>query len=103
MDVINLKMKSLLSLGVDIPSNGQMFNFVMVASSDKRAVYTIGDGLHHWEYGTKQGDIIWKFSCSNGIEQCTWTEIPTKLKYGRLNTVAMTIPNALADKLCKSN
>ena len=42
-----------------------------------------------------------KLSLGDGnIENCVWTKIPTKLQNDVKDTVAMPIPNALADKLC---
>ena len=79
-------------LGALLPFNVK--NHEIVASEDNKVLYTIGNrysfGLH----------VIFKFECTNSITDCSWTKVPTQLQYGRYNTVAMTIPNTLAAKLC---
>ena len=79
-------------LGVDLPVI--MINHRIVASKDNENLYTIGNS---WSPSNKD---IYKFTCTNSITKCSWTKIETKLQYGRSSTVAMTIPNALANKLC---
>jgi len=66
----------------------------IVASKDNKVLYTIGNHFPHYNKD------IFKFECTNSITNCSWTKIPTQLQYGRYDTVAMTIPNSLADKLC---
>ena len=79
-------------LGVDLPVN--LLSHEIVASKDQSVLYTIGNGA------TSNNKDIYKFACTNSITNCSWTKIPTQLQYGRYGTVAMSIPNALANKLC---
>ena len=66
----------------------------MVASKDKTSLYTIGNGK------SSNNKDIYKFECTQSITECSWTKIPTQLQSGRKQTVAMPIPNELANKLC---
>ena len=77
-------------LGVDLPVG--IHGHEIVASKDNKVLYTIGN-IHFKK-------DIFKFACTNSISNCSWTKIPTQLQYGRSETVAMTIPNELAYKLC---
>ena len=79
-------------LGVDLPV--RIYAHEMVASKDNKVLYTIGN-----LYPDNDKDI-YKFACTNSITNCSWTKISTELQYGRQWTVAMSIPNALSDKLC---
>ena len=79
-------------LGVNLPVGIE--NHEIVASKDNKVLYTIGN-----RYSSNNKDI-YKFTCTNSITNCSWTKIPTQLQYGRSHTVAMTIPNSLAAKLC---
>ena len=76
--------------GVDLPVNMSFHEIVASAGN----LYTIGN-----KYGSNNKDIF-KFECNNSIKNCSWSKIQTKVQYGRQSTVAMTIPNALSDKLC---
>ena len=67
----------------------------IVASKDKQNLYTIGNGY------VKHNNDIYMLTCLESINNCTWTKIDTKLSLERYGTVAMRIPNALADKLCQ--
>ena len=81
--------------GSDLPVS--LMNFAMVASSDKKSVYTIG-GYSNPGGRTKD---IYKYSCkNNNINDCQWTMIDTKLKAPTNGNVAFSIPNALVEKLC---
>jgi len=75
---------------VDLPVGIE--NHEIVASKDNKVLYTIG------KYSNNKD--IYKFTCTNSITNCSWTKIPTQLQYGRHYSVAMTIPNSLAAKLC---
>merc|ERR1712062_601127 len=77
---------------VDLPAG--ITNHEIVASKDNKVLYTIGNS-----YSSDDKDI-YKFTCPNSITDCSWTKIPTQLQYGRYDTVAMTIPDTLAAKLC---
>ena len=79
-------------LGVHLPVN--LAEHEIVASEDNKYLYTIGN-----DYSSNNKDIF-KFTCTNSIKNCSWTKILTKLQYGRELTVAMPIPNALANTLC---
>ena len=80
-------------LGVDLPVgiNGHE----IVASKYDKVLYTIGNRYY---YNNKDKDIF-KFAWTNSITNCSWTKVPTQLQYGRHSTVAMTIPDTLANKL----
>jgi len=73
---------------VDLPV--KISDHEIVAS--KGNLYTIGSSFNNKD--------IYKFACTNSITNCSWTKIPTQLQYGRRQTVAMPIPDALANKLC---
>ena len=75
-------------LGVDLPVNIQEHEIV----ASKGNLYTIGN-----LFSPKD---IYKFECTNSITDCSWTKIPTQLQYGRYWTVAMPIPDELANALC---
>ena len=66
-----------------------------VASSNQQALYTIGND------NTQFNKNIYKFSCSGSIDNCAWTLMKTKLRYGRNFPIAFSIPDDLAIKLCK--
>ena len=88
---------TILLLGADFPSGSYVHGYDhshhdMVASYDKSFLYTIGNA------GSLKD--IHKYSCSGSITNCKWTKINVQLKYGRRSTVAFTIPEALATKLC---
>ena len=87
------KMRLIFILGVDLPVS-YLSNSEMVASNDNKVLYTIGNG---WSDLNKN---IFKFSCTNSITNCSWTEIETKLQYGRGLTVAIPLPDSMANKLC---
>ena len=80
-------------LGVEFPIT--IFNPQIVASKDKQNLYIIGN------VNDPHNKEIYKLSCLESINNCTWTKIDTKLTLERHGTVAMWIPNALADKLCQ--
>ena len=77
----------------------------MVASPDKNIVYS---------FGSRWSKKIFKFSCpefhcanpqkcglsEDQIQQCQWEELGTKLAHERDRSVAMSIPEDLANKLC---
>jgi len=77
---------------IDLPVG--IYDHEIVASKDNKVLYTIGNG-----YSSNDKDI-YKFECTNSITNCSWTKIPTQLQYGRWKSVAMTIPDTLAAKLC---
>ena len=79
-------------LGVDVPV--RITSHEIVAFEDKTALYTIGNG------NSSNNKDIYKFECINSITDCSWTKIPTQLQYGRYSTVAMPIPDELANALC---
>ena len=79
-------------LGVDLPVPFHLHE--IVASKDNKVLYTIGNWI------SSNNKDIYKFECSNSITNCSWTKVPTQLQYSREKTVAMTIPDTLADKLC---
>ena len=78
---------------MDLPVN--LAYHEIVASKGQTNLYTIG-------YGGSKKDEIYKFSCTNSITNCSWTQILTKLRHGRWETVAMSISDTLANKLCYS-
>ena len=78
-------------LGPNLPVN--MAEHEMVASPNNQVLYTFGN-----DYRPRED--IFKFSCSGSINSCQWTKSNLKLKYGRHETVAFRIPDALANKLC---
>ena len=80
-------------LGPNLPVG--MAEHEMVASPNNQVLYTFGN-----YYGGNNKDIF-KFSCSGNINSCQWTKTNLKLKYGREESVAFRIPDALANKLCK--
>ena len=77
-------------LGVDLPV--RLAEHEIVASNDNKYLYTIGNYY--------SPNDIYRFTCTNSITNCSWTKVPTQLQYGRKETVAMTIPDTLANKLC---
>ena len=79
-------------LGVDLPVNQAQHE--IVASKDNKVLYTIGSS----RYSHTDRDIL-KFSCTNSITNCSWTKIATKLQYGRYGTVAIPLPDSMANKL----
>merc|ERR1719367_275582 len=79
--------------GVEFPIT--IFNPQIVASKDKQNLYTFGN------VKDRHNKEIYKLSCLESINNCAWTKIDTKLTLERYGTVAMRIPNALADKLCQ--
>ena len=78
-------------LGVDLPV--RLAEHEIVASNDNKVLYTIGNG-----YSSNNNDIF-KFACTNSITNCSWTKIATKLQYGRYGTVAIPLPDSMANKL----
>ena len=91
--MIDIKMRLIFILGVDLPVS-YLSNSEMVASNDNKVLYTIGNG---WSDLNKN---IFKFECTNSITNCSWTKIETKLQYGRGYTVAIPLPDSMANKLC---
>ena len=86
-------------LGVQLPVRMQRQE--IVASKGNKFLYTIGNFYSHLDfYNNPLDKKIYKLECINSITNCSWTKISTKLQYGRHSTVAMSIPNALSDKLC---
>ena len=83
-----------LILGVDLPIEGQIND--IVASNGNKALYAIGNNL------VSNKKDIFKFTCTNSIKNCSWSKIQTKLQYDRKYSVAMAIPDALANKLCST-
>ena len=79
-------------LGALLPFNVK--NHEIVASEDNKYLYTIGN------IESVSNKDIYKFTCKNSITNCSWTKIPTQLQFGRWKSVAMTIPDTLAAKLC---
>ena len=78
-------------IGVDLPA--KMERHEIVAINGNKVLYAIGN-FHN------PNKDIYKFACTNSITNCSWTKITTKLQYGRDFSVAMTIPDTLAAKLC---
>ena len=84
----------------------------------KTSVFIVGADLpvdiHHHEIVASAGNLytignessinkdIFKFECNNSIKNCSWSKIQTKLQYDRKYSVAMAIPDALANKLCST-
>ena len=87
-------MRLIFILGVDLPVS-YLSNFEIVATNDNKVLYTIGNGL------SDLNKNIFKFSCTNSITNCSWTKIETKLQYDRYATVAIQLPDSMANKLCK--
>ena len=82
----------LSNLGADLPITDRGGHH-MVASADRASVYRVGG------YGTS--NQIFKYYCPDAeIQNCQWQEMETRLQYGRIHPVAMTIPDNLAKKLC---
>ena len=80
-------------LVADMPE--KVFGHSMVASPGNEAVYSFGG----YVIGAK--NKIFKFSCPDDqIQNCQWEEMGTRLTYPRRYSVAMTIPDDLANKLC---
>ena len=77
-------------LGVDLPVDLAAHEIV----ASKGNLYTIGNAASSYK------NDIYKFECINSITDCSWTKIPTQLQYGRYSTVAMPIPDELANALC---
>ena len=66
----------------------------MVASPGNEVVYSFGG----WPDAKNK---IFKFSCPDDqIQNCQWEGMGTRLTYPRYRSVAMTIPDDLANKLC---
>ena len=78
-------------LGADLPIS--IGGHQVMASSDKQALYTIGNTDSDFK-------DLYKYSCNGTINDCKWMEMDLKLKYGRYSTVVMQIPNELVNKLC---
>ena len=76
-------------LGVDLPVNHGYHE--IVASKDNKYLYAIGN------YNSPND--IYRFTCTNSITNCSWTKIETKLQYGRRDTVAIPLPDSIANKL----
>ena len=90
--MIDIKMiPNVFILGVDLPVNHGFHE--MVASNDNKYLYTIGNG-----YSSNNNDIF-KFACTNSITNCSWTKLETKLQIGRYSTVAIPLPDSMANKL----
>ena len=71
----------------------ELYGNSMVASPGNEAVYSFGG----WGAENK----IFKFSCPDDqIQNCQWEGMGTRLTYPRKYSVAMTIPDDLANKLC---
>ena len=87
--------KFLFYIGVDFPI--AIANHKIVASMDNQFLYTIGNS----QSSNVNNRDIYKFSCLESINDCKWTKVETRLKYGRSFAAAMRIPKALAEKLCK--
>ena len=68
----------------------------MVSSPDKKALYAISGSDDNFD----STNDIFKFHCPGDINTCRWTESKTTLR-GRKDFVAISIPNSLAEKLCK--
>ena len=78
-------------IGADLEVEIQ--GYEMVASPDKQFLFTIGNK------DDKYDKDIYKFSCSESINDCKWTKW-SELKYGREYPVAFPIPDDLVNKLC---
>ena len=76
---------------MDLPVDHIEYHDIVASAGN---LYTIGN-----KYGSNNKDIF-KFECTNSIKNCSWSKIQTKLQFGRYASVAMPIPNALANKLC---
>jgi len=77
---------------VDLPVELEWHEIV----ASKGFLYTIGGYIDD-----SIGNDIYKFECTNSITNCSWNKIPTKSQQNdRYYTVAMLIPNELANKLC---
>ena len=77
--------------GTDLPIGHH--DFQLMASTDKLHLYTIGN--------ERSGKDIYQFSCTDSINDCRWAKTETETKHTIFNLVAMTMPNASANKLCK--
>ena len=84
---------NVFNLGVNLPY--YFTGHEIVASKDNKYLYTIGN------YHSSNNMNIFKFECTNSITNCSWTKIATKLQYGRSRTVAIPLPDSMANKLCK--
>ena len=72
----------------------KVFGHSMVASPGNEAVYSFGG----WGDASNK---IFKFTCPDDqIQNCQWEEMGTRLTYPWDGSVAMTIPDDLANKLC---
>ena len=83
-------------MAVHVQPGFYFYGNTIVASKDNRYLYTIGNK----NVPASDMTAIIKITCNGNIENCVWTKIPTKLQNDVKDTVAMPIPNALADKLC---
>ena len=85
-------------LGADIPVNVQ--HAQMVASPKKDVLYTFGnDALGALD--DRERDV-YRFKCDGDIYNCAWKRSSLRLKHGREDAVAFSIPDALADELCNN-
>ena len=89
---VNWDERNVLILGVNPPVKIRMHE--IVSSKDKQALYTIGNSED------SNNKDIFKFACTNTINDCKWTKAPTQLQHGRYFTVAIPIPEALVNKYC---
>ena len=79
--------------GKEMPVENGIEGHQMVASPKKDSVYSIGG------YGYR--NKVFKFSCSEGkIENCKW-DFERRLSVPRYNSVAMNLPENVANKLCQ--
>ena len=79
-----------------MPVADEVYGHMMVASPGKNIVYSFGS-----DYYGAHSQKIFKFSCPDDqIQHCQWEEVGARLTYYRDGSVAMTIPDELADKLC---
>ena len=74
------------------------FNFQMVSSPIKKALYAIGGYDGYWGITND----MFKFHCPGDINTCRWTKSETTFRFGRRDFVAIPIPKSLAYKLCKN-
>ena len=58
------------------------------------------DGKGVLFFGGEDQDKIFELKCNESLEDCKWITLQQKLKYPRFASVAMLIPDSLANEIC---
>ena len=70
---------------------GKNSGFPMISTPNKDGVLMIGGiGGPNFKYL----DAIWKLSCLEKLDNCSWQEMPQRMSFGKVNHVAFWLPNS---------